>query len=50
MPSAHSEWFSRRIGASAELMVGKTWGISVFLAASEALAWLGKLGSQTELP
>lgn len=45
MPSAHSEWLARRIGASAELVLVKDAGhISVFLAAPEALAWLAKLG------
>jgi pimeloyl-ACP methyl ester carboxylesterase len=49
MPSAHSEWLARRIGSSAELVLVKDAGhISVFLSASEALAWLAKLGSQAD--
>ncbi len=47
MPSAHSEWLARRIGGNAELILMKDAGhISVFSGASEALAWLAKLGSQ----
>jgi len=47
MPSAHSEWLARRIGASAELVLVKDAGhISVFLSAPQALAWLAKLASQ----
>jgi len=45
MPSAHSEWLARRVGGRAELVLVKDAGhISVFSAASEALAWLAKLG------
>ena len=48
MPSAHSEWLARRIGASAELVLVKDAGhISVFRAAPDALAWLARLASQT---
>ena len=50
MPSAHSEWLARRIGASAELVLVKDAGhISVFAAAPEALAWLAKLAGQADL-
>jgi pimeloyl-ACP methyl ester carboxylesterase len=46
MPSAHSEWLARRIGASAELVLVKDAGhISIFLSAPDAIAWLAKLGS-----
>ena len=48
MPSAHSEWLARRIGASAELVLVEDAGhISVFAAAPEALAWLAKPGGHT---
>ena len=48
MPSAHSEWLARRIGASAELVLVEDAGhISAFAAAPEALAWLAKPGSHT---
>ena len=48
MPSGHSEWLARRIGASAELVLVEDAGhISVFAAAPDALAWLAKLGSRT---
>src|SRR5215469_989460 len=50
MPSVHSEWLARRIGAGAELVLVKDAGhISVFRAAPEALAWLARLASQTGL-
>lgn len=50
MPSAHSQWLARRIGASAELVLVKDAGhISVFRAAPEALAWLAKLAGQAGL-
>src|SRR5215472_2917359 len=50
MPSAHSEWLARRIGAGAELVLVKDAGhISVFRAAPDALAWLAKLAGQTGL-
>ena len=49
MPSAHSEWLARRIGARAELVLVKDAGhISVFAAAPEALAWLANLASQAD--
>jgi len=50
MPSAHSEWLARRIGGSAELVLVKDAGhISVLLGASDALAWLARLGSPAGL-
>jgi pimeloyl-ACP methyl ester carboxylesterase len=50
MPCSHSEWLARRIGGAAELVLVQDAGhISVFLTASEALAWLAKVARQAGL-
>ncbi|MGH3187253.1 MAG: alpha/beta fold hydrolase [Streptosporangiaceae bacterium] len=50
MPCAHSEWLTRRIGGSAELVLVEDAGhISALSSAPDAIAWLAKLGSQVGL-